>query len=93
MLKKSLSKIILIILIGLIFYSCSITKKVPDNEKLLTKNVLIVNDTVAKNDQAESLLYQKPNSPIPLRLYNLAKDNPDLCITIGLTESPIVEKI
>lgn len=85
--KKILSKIILIFLIGTIFNACSSIEKVPDGKSLLTKNTILVNDTVIKNERIESLLYQKPNSTIPLinfplrlHLYNLAKENPELII-------------
>lgn len=86
--KKNLSKIVLLILIGIIYYSCDVTKKVPEDKKLLTKNVLIINDTVSKNESLESLIYQKPNSPVALRLYNIAKENPDSAYYAWLDRKP-----
>jgi len=81
-LKKSLPKILLLFGIGLGFYSCSITKKVPDGQQLLTKNTILVNDTIKKNEILESFYYQKRNGrffgyPLRLAMYNMAKDNPD----------------
>lgn len=86
--KKSLSKILLLFLIGIIYFSCSTTKKVPDGEKLLTQNIISVNDTVLKNDRIETLLYQAPNNPVKLRLYNLAKENPDSAYYSWLNRKP-----
>ncbi|NJM79476.1 MAG: hypothetical protein HC854_07470 [Flavobacterium sp.] len=59
--KKFFPKITLIFLTGTIFYSCSIVKKVPDERQLLTKNIIIANDTVVKDEKVESLISQKPN--------------------------------
>lgn len=93
--KKILSKIILIFIIGTIFNACSSIEKVPDGKSLLTKNTILVNDTVIKNERIESLLYQKPNSTIPLinfplrlHLYNLAKENPDSLYNNWLNRKP-----
>lgn len=92
-LKKNLSKIAILFLITVIYSSCSSTKKVPEDKLLLTKNTLIVNDTVLKNERIESLLYQKPNSnilgfPLRLHLYNLAKENPDSAYYNWLDKKP-----
>lgn len=92
-LKKIFPKIAFIFLTGTIFYSCSIVKKVPDNKQLLTKNVVITNDTVVKNERIESLISQKPNGkllgfPLRLGLYNIAKDNPDSLYYAWLSRKP-----
>ena len=91
--KKIFPKIAFIFLTGTIFYSCSIVKKVPDNQQLLTKNTVITNDTVVKNERIESLINQKPNGkllgfPIRLGLYNIAKDNPDSLYYAWLNRKP-----
>lgn len=82
--RKISSKIAILFLTSIIYFACSPIKKVADDEQLLVKNKIVVNDTLLKNERIESLLYQKPNSRIPLLgtplrlfLYNLAKDNPD----------------
>jgi outer membrane protein assembly factor BamA len=92
-LKKNLSKIVLIFLIGTIFNACSIIKKVPEDKSLLTKNTILVNDTINKSERIESLLYQKPNSriagfPLRLSLYNLAKEKPDSLYYDWLNRKP-----
>ena len=50
-LRKFSSKIAILFLISILYSACSSTKKVEDDEQLLTKNVLIVNDTVIKNER------------------------------------------
>ena len=91
--KKIFPKIAFIFLTGTIFYSCSIVKKVPDNKQLLTKNVILTNDTIVKDERIESLINQKPNGkllgfPIRLGLYNIAKDNPDSLYYVWLNKKP-----
>lgn len=92
---KYSSKIVILFLFGLLYPSCSSTKKVKDDEQLLTKNILLVNDTIIKDERIESLLYQQPNSKLPLakipfrlHLYNLAKDNPDSSYYNWLNRKP-----
>lgn len=91
--KKIFPKITLIFLTGTIFYSCSIVKKVPDERQLLTKNSIITNDTIVKDEKVESLLSQKPNGkflgfPFRLSLYNMAKENPDSLYYAWLNKKP-----
>lgn len=91
--RKFSSKIAILFIISILISACSSTKKVKENEQLLIKNTLIVNDTVLKNERIESLLYQEPNSnflgfPLRLNLYNLAKDNPDSAYYNWLERKP-----
>ena len=91
--KKIFPKITFIFLTGIIFYSCSIVKKVPDEKQLLTKNTIITNDTLVKSERVESLLSQKPNGkllgfPFRLSLYNIAKENPDSLYYVWLNKKP-----
>jgi len=58
------------------------TKRVPDQKRLLLKNEIIVDDKVTNDDDVENQLYQKPNSSIlgyrlRLNIYNLAKQKTD----------------
>lgn len=80
--RNIVTKIALIILIGIIYSACDAVKRVPEEKKLLTKNEITVNGEKNKDDVVEELLYQKPNTSIAgynfrLNLYNLAKPNPD----------------
>ncbi|OIQ21814.1 MAG: hypothetical protein BM557_03200 [Flavobacterium sp. MedPE-SWcel] len=91
--RNKATKITLIILSGLFLYSCSLTKRVPEEKHLLTKNDIQVNEE-SKNDEAlKDLLYQKPNSTIlgynlRLHLYNIAKPDPDSSYKAWLERKP-----
>ncbi|MCK0161842.1 BamA/TamA family outer membrane protein [Allomuricauda sp. F6463D] len=66
----------------LIISGCNTLKKVGEDELLLTKNSIVVDDEKVGNSEIKSLVTQQPNSnvlgyPLKLNLYNLAKENPD----------------
>ncbi|MHA7830412.1 MAG: translocation and assembly module lipoprotein TamL [Flagellimonas sp.] len=61
---------------------CNTLKKVEEDELLLTKNTILVDDEKVTSSEVKGLIRQKPNSsvlgyPLKLNLYNLAKENPD----------------
>lgn len=61
---------------------CNTLKKVGDDELLLTKNSIYIDDEKVNESKIKGLISQKPNSsvlgyPLRLNLYNLAKENPD----------------
>jgi len=92
-LKTHLTKIAFIIVTGIFFYSCNTVKKVPDNEQLLTKSTILVNDKNVKEEGAVDQLYQIPNKnflgfPFRLHLYNLAKENTDSLYNEWLNKKP-----
>jgi len=81
-LKKQLSKILFLVLLTVGLYSCDTVKRVAEDEHLLSKTSVIVNDKKDNTETINSLLYQKPNrkiAGIPLRLhiYNTARPNRD----------------
>jgi len=81
-LKKQLSKILFLVLLTIGLYSCDTVKRVAEDEHLLSKTSVIVNDKKDNTESINSLLYQKPNrkiAGIPLRLhiYNTARPNRD----------------
>lgn len=91
--RNILSKITLLFVIGTIFYSCSLVKRVPKSEKLLTDNEIIVNDKIIKEERINNLVLQQPNSkffnvPFGLMLYNSAKPNPDSSYQAWLHRKP-----
>lgn len=91
--KTHLTKIIFIIGIGLLLYSCNTTKKVPENERLLTKNTILVNGNPIKEEGAVNQLYQIPNKnilgfPLRLHLYNMAKEGADSLYNVWLERNP-----
>ena len=62
--------------------ACNTMKRVPDTKFLLTKNKIMVDGKVNKDENIVNLLYQKPNSKflgihLRLNLFNLANPNPD----------------
>ena len=91
--RNNLSKITLLFVIGTIIYSCSLVKRVPESEKLLTKNEIFVNDELNKEDRINNLVVQQPNTkflnyPFGLTLYNAAKPNPDSSYQAWLNKKP-----
>ncbi len=72
----------LIILIAIIFSSCSPVKKVPDDEFLLDRYKIKVREGKVEKDEIKNYVRQKPNKRIlgvrfHLWLYNLSKTNKD----------------
>lgn len=57
--------------------SCNAVKRVEDDELLLSKNTIYINDKKIKNEDLDGLISQKPNNPLRLHIYNLAKENSD----------------
>lgn len=71
------------------FTSCNSVKRVADDAYLLTNNTIIIDGEKDNAETLNNLLYQKPNSKIPLRLhiYNLARPNIDSILAIKLADS------
>ena len=91
--KKQLSKILFLVLLTVGLYSCDAVKRVAEDEHLLTKTSVIVNDKKDNSETINSLLYQKPNrkiARIPLRLhiYNTARSNRDSLFETWLDKNP-----
>ena len=77
----NLAKIGLLLLL-LSILGCNTLKKVGEDELLLTKNTILVDEEKVTSSEIKGLISQKPNSsvlgyPLKLNLYNLAKENPD----------------
>ena len=91
--RNNLSKITLLFVIGTIFYSCSLVRRIPESKKLLTKNEVFVNDELIKEDRINNIVVQQPNTkflnyPFGLLLYNNAKPNPDSTYQAWLNRKP-----
>ena len=93
--KLQRSKILLLVLITALFISCDAVKRVSENEHLLTGNTVLINGKKDKTETITNLLYQKPNSKIPiigtslrLQIYNLARNNKDSLFEAWLDETP-----
>lgn len=79
------SKIVFILLIALTLNSCNVVKRVGENDHLIVKNTIKVNEKTSSSEALQNLVYQKTNrklATIPLRLYiyNLARPNIDSII-------------
>jgi outer membrane protein assembly factor BamA len=91
-LKKRITKISLIILIGLII-SCNSTKRVAEGKRLLTSVDINVNDIKNTEEDVYFQLYQKPNSKflgyrLRLGLFNLAQPKSDSLYHLWLAKKP-----
>ena len=81
-LENKITKIALIIVSGLVLYSCSLVKRVPEKKHLLEKAEINVNGEKKNEEELKDQLYQLPNTSllgyhVRLHLYNLAKPNAD----------------
>ena len=91
--KIDSSKIVLNIIIALLLASCNSIKRVADDEYLLDKNTIYVNDKANKTESINSLLYQKENRkvlglPFRLHIYNLARPDIDSIINAKIDSKP-----
>ncbi|CAH8281715.1 surface antigen-like variable number repeat protein [Mariniflexile fucanivorans] len=93
--KLQFSKITLLVLITAQLISCDSVKRVPENEHLLTSNTVLINGKKDNTELINNLLYQEPNSRIPvvgtplrLHVYNLARNNKDSLFEAWLDKTP-----
>lgn len=93
LLKQSSSKIIVILLLGSLMSSCNAVKRVKDHQSLLTKNEIVVDGELLKDDEVYAQLSQRPNTrvlkiPFSLHIFNLAKEYPDSTYNKWLNKRP-----
>ena len=91
--KQKFLKILTFIIITKCFTSCDAVKRVAEDEQLLTKNTILVNDKKASTETINNLLYQKPNRkilgiPLRLHIYNMARPNKDSLFEAWLDKNP-----
>ena len=75
-------------------------KRVKSNEHLITKNTIIEDDKVNKNDRINNIIIQKTNSgmnglfgfPLRLHVYNLARPNIDSIINADILSDSLKVK-
>ena len=92
-LKNKITKIALIIVSGLLLYSCSLVKRVPEGKHLLKKANISVNGDAKNEEELNNQLYQMPNTSVlgyhlRLHMYNLAKPNADSSYLAWLAKNP-----
>ncbi len=93
--KRQLSKILILICFLKCFTSCNAVKRVAEDEHVLTANTVIINGEKHKSETINNLIYQKPNSKIPLlgiplrlHIYNTARPNRDSIFEAWLDKNP-----
>jgi outer membrane protein assembly factor BamA len=92
-LKNISTKIILFTVLTVLLASCDLTKRVPEDEKLLARNEITVNGEKKDDDQHFAQLYQQENTNIGgfhlrLHMYNLATPNADSSYHAWLDRKP-----
>ncbi|MGM5469586.1 BamA/TamA family outer membrane protein [Flavobacteriaceae bacterium LMO-SS05] len=93
--KNRLLSISLILITAGLVSSCSVIKRVKTDQYLLTQNTVLVNDKSTKTETIDNLIYQKPNSKLPLigmplrvHIYNLARPNIDSILNAKIYDNP-----
>lgn len=93
--KQHVVKISILTAIASQLFSCDAVKRVGENEHLLTNNTVIINDKKNGSETINNLLYQKPNSKIPvlgtplrLQIYNLARPDIDSIMDEKIYDNP-----
>lgn len=76
------AKLLLILLIPLLFFSCDATRKLNNDQFLITSQDIYTKDTLVKKREIYDQLHQVPNTkllgiPLKLQIYNLAQTNPE----------------
>ena len=82
MLKKTLIKISVVVVITSFFTACNVVKRVEASDFLLTENSFFINGQKKKSEELTNLSFQKKNAallgiPLRLHIYNLARPNKD----------------
>jgi len=79
-LKNNFTILIILVSITFSFSSCNAVKYVPENEHLLTKNTIVVNNKKTIDNEISDYIIQRPNQlvlgiPFPLHFYNIGNKN------------------
>ena len=80
LLKNNFIILIILLSISYSFSSCNVVKYVPENEHMLTKNTIFVNNKKNSDDEINDYIVQRPNQlvlgiPFPLHFYNIGNKN------------------
>ncbi|WP_116786881.1 translocation and assembly module lipoprotein TamL [Flavobacterium psychrotrophum] len=91
------TKIILFTILTVVLVSCELTKRVPEDRKLLERNEIRVNGQLKEDEQHFNQLYQQENSNIlgfhlRLHMYSFAKPNADSSYHAMLNRRPGLHK-
>ncbi len=93
--KQLFYKTTLLLATTLLFFACNSIKRVADNDYLLTQNTVLVNGKKNNTETINNLIFQKPNSTIPvvniplrLHIYNMAHPNIDSLLQTKIYDNP-----
>ncbi len=87
------TNIVILLLVCVILHSCSSTKKLAKDDRLILKQSFVINDELL-NKEPVTVLSQTPENtrlfgiPFKLHLYNLSKPNPAKRFDRWLTKNP-----
>ncbi len=91
--KKRFSKILILIILIECFTACEATKRIAEDEQLLTGNTVLVNEKKTNTEIINNLIVQSPNRkilgvPLRLHIYNLARPKRDSLFEAWLDKNP-----
>lgn len=91
--KRLHTKIGLIVTLIIILTSCSTIRRVPDGERLLIENNILVDSLAPDDSRVANLPVQKPNTgisflPLRLQIYNLARPHRDSIFLKWMENNP-----
>ena len=91
--KYNFTKILFLLVFFSGIVSCNVVKRVAEDEHLLTKTSVIVNDKTASSEEINNLIYQRANTkllgfPLRLHIYNLARPNIDSILNEKIYNDP-----
>ncbi len=89
---KPVCKLLLFFSIVLLLFSCNVVKRVKADEHLITKNTILEDGKVNKEERVNNIIIQKTNLgmdgflgfPLRLHVYNLARPNIDSIINANI---------
>lgn len=90
----------MILISAILLNSCDVVKRVKSDQHLVTKNTIIEDGKVNKNDRINNIIIQKTNSgmnglfgfPLRLHVYNLARPNIDSIINADILSDSLKVK-
>ncbi|MFV0564969.1 MAG: BamA/TamA family outer membrane protein [Flavobacteriaceae bacterium] len=93
--KQHFHKVTLLLLTTGLLLACDAVKRVAEDEYLLTQNTVLVNGKKNNTEATGSLIFQKPNSKIPvintplrLHIYNMARPDADSFLQAKIYDNP-----
>ncbi|MCK0110409.1 BamA/TamA family outer membrane protein [Flavobacteriaceae bacterium S0825] len=91
--KHIFTKILFLVIFISSIVSCNVVKRVSEDEHLLTKTSVTVNEKTTSSEEINNLVYQRANNkllgfPLRLHIYNLARPNLDSILNEKIYNNP-----